>query len=348
MTINYHKLHAFFSRTLVVALMIMTAVSANAFNMSHYSDTSRLATGKWVKIEVSQSGIYQITSSDASKWGFNDLSRVRVFGYGGSQLSETLNEENFIDDLPQVPVLRSGDRILFYAYGPLTWNWSSTNNIYLQSQHPYATKGYYFVTDDSSYSDLSPTTSQPALSGSVVTSFNERLFHEEELINPGETGRVLLGEDFLTNNSQSFKFTLDGMVDGTTVNVFTRFAAKTLNTSSSVSFKYNGNNLAGTHYIDGITSDANHYHYNVVTALKQFTLNGTKDLTYTVTYTPGGTLNLARLDYITVNYERNLDLNGKSSLAFGLASLNDSQYELSGVSSNTHVWDVTSKTTLLT
>ena len=343
MTINYHKFHAFFSRALVVAVMICAAVSANAFDKSYYCDTSRLATGKWVKIEVSQSGIYQITSSDASKWGLGDLSRVRVFGYGGAQLSEILNEESFIDDLPQVPVFRTGDRILFYAAGPLTWTWSTTSKMWVQSQHPYATKGYYFVTDDSSYSDMTPTISQPELSGSVVTSFTERLYHEEELVNPGETGRNLLGEDFLSNNSQAFKFTLDGLEDGSTVSVLTRFGAKTLNQGSSVSFKYNGTNLAGTHEITGITNEANHYHYNVVAPIKQFALSGTKELTYTVNYTPGGTLNLARLDYITVNYKRPLDLSGKNSLAFGLASLEASQYELSGVSSNTHVWDVTSK-----
>ena len=314
---------------------------AMAFDMSHYSDSSRLAGGKWVKVAIPESGIYQITASDASKWGFNDLSSLRVYGFGGAQINDTLRS-TIPDDLPLVPVLRTDDRILFYAQGPLTWKWSSGNFLYLQRQHPYSTQGYYFITADNSTAELSPQKSFTPPTGEVQNTFDERIFHEEELLNPGETGTTLLGEDFTSNNSQSFKFTLDGLVDGTTVRVLTRFCAKTLFSSSSVSFKYNGNNIAGSSNIAGITaSDPNHYHYNVASANKSFNLSGTKDLTYTVTYTPGGTVNLARLDYITVGYKRALDLAGKSSLAFGLKSNTDTQYELSGIGSSTHVWDVT-------
>lgn len=342
MTVNYNKHINSFTRAALLAIMLLTqTLIANAFDMSHYCDTSRLATGKWVKIAVKESGIYQITASDASKWGLGDLSQVKVFGYGGIQINDTL-KTSIPDDLPQVPVIRVGDRILFYAQGPTRWKWSGLQMMYVQSQHPYATQGYYFVTDDSSYYDLTPSSSETTASGTVVNKFIERMYHEEELINPGETGRVLLGEDFTGNNSQSFKFTLDGLIDGSTVKALTRFGAKTLNANSSVSFKYNGNNLAGSNSIEKVSSkEPNHYHYNVATALRTFELSGTKDLTYTVSYTPGGTVNLARLDYITLAYERTLDLSGKSSLPFAIQGDKASQYELSGASSNTRVWDIT-------
>ena len=187
MTKHYHKTLQSLSRTVAALLLLAMAVNAHAFDMTHYADTSRLATGRWVKVAVSESGIYQITASDASKWGFSDLSRVRVFGYGGEQLNDTLRVNNFIDDLPQVPVLRSGDRLLFYAQGPLSWLWSRSYAIYKQRQHPYATQGYYFITDDSRYQDLSPATVSTPVQGSVVTTFRERMMHEQELINPGET-----------------------------------------------------------------------------------------------------------------------------------------------------------------
>lgn len=343
----YNKLHepklTIANRLLVVACLLCSALIAHGFDMSHYCDTSRLAKGKWVKVAVEESGIYQITAADASKWGLGDLSRVRVYGYGGAPLSESLRAELLPDDLPQVPVLRLADRILFYGQGPTTWKWSTQYFGYLQTQHPYSTQGYYFITDSSTDADLAPVIIDSQPTGPIVSSFTERLFHEQELINPGETGRVLLGEDFTSTTSQSFKFNLEGLVDGSEVYVITRFAAKTLNKASSVSFKYNGNNIAGTHNIDGITaSDPNHYHYNAIVARKKFNLSGTKDLTFTVAYTPGGTVNLARLDYITVNYERSLDLSGKSSMIFGMNN-DGNQLELSGASTATHVWDVTSK-----
>lgn len=348
MTKHYHKFSYFKKKSLarILSLMILTgmAMSAHAFSLSHYCDTSRLATGKWVKVAVSESGIYQITTSDASKWGFNDLSRVRIFGYGGEQLSDTLRADQFIDDLPQVPVFRNGDRILFYAQGPLSWYWSNSYQMYKQRQHPYSTQGYYFITDESGIDDITPSKSAITPQGDVENFFVERLFHEQELVNPGETGRVLLGEDFMTSNSQSFKFTLDGLVDGSTVDVLSRFAAKTLGSSSGVSFKYNGNNIAGVRNIPNVESkDQNHYHYNAVSDHKKFELNGTKDLTYSVTYSPGGTVHMARLDFLTVNYKRLLDMTGKNSMIFGLQSKAATQYELSGVTANTHVWDLSKK-----
>ena len=218
-------------------------------------------------------------------------------------------------------MFRNGDRILFYAQGPLSWYWSNSYQMYKQRQHPYSTQGYYFITDESGIDDLTPSKSAITPQGDVENFFVERLFHEQELVNPGETGRVLLGEDFMTSNSQSFKFTLDGLVDGSTVDVLSRFAAKTLGSSSYVSFKYNGNNIAGVRNIPNVESkDQNHYHYNAVSDHKKFELNGTKDLTYSVTYSPGGTVHMARLDFLTVNYKRLLDMTGKNSMIFGLQS----------------------------
>ena len=340
MTIKYHKYLTYITHAVMLAILLLAeAVSVHAFDLSHYSDTSKLATGKWVKIAVNESGIYQITASDASRWGFSDLSRVKVFGYGAMQLSETLTPD-LPDDLPQVPVVRTGDRILFYAQGPLKWEYNV--NKYLQIQHPYATRGYYFVTDDDRYADKQPTQSQVAANGTVVNTIIGRLYHEEELVNPGETGRRLLGEDFSVNKSQSFSFNLPGLVDGSKVNVYTRFAAKTIGGKTSISFKYNGNNIAGSNDIPAVDqTDHNHHHYNAILTSRSFNLSGTKDLTYTVTCDPKGTLFLVRLDYITVNYERSLDLLGDSELLFGLEFNRSAQYELSGASSGTHVWDVT-------
>ena len=55
-----------------LALLVLLAMAwtpvAMAFDMSHYADTSKLATGKWVKVAIDHSGIYQITASDASRW----------------------------------------------------------------------------------------------------------------------------------------------------------------------------------------------------------------------------------------------------------------------------------------
>ena len=190
---------------------------------SYYAETSKLASGKWVKIAVKESGIYQITADDIRKWGLgSDLSQIHVFGYGGAPLSETMLGDNYADDLPQMPIVRTGDRILFYAQGPVTWHHFSTFE-QVQVHNPYANSGFYFVTNDSRFNDveIKKATNEPH--GTVVTTYIERLYHEQDLVNPGETGRRYLGESFTSSKKQSFKFDLNGLVDGGTVRVMTMF-----------------------------------------------------------------------------------------------------------------------------
>ena len=107
-----------------------------AFEADHYAQQSRLASGRWVKISVAESGIYRITSADARRWGFNDISRLRVYGYGGARISESLTKANYVDDLPQVAVSRSNDVIYFYGVGTMKWLVDNRGMKYRQEQHP--------------------------------------------------------------------------------------------------------------------------------------------------------------------------------------------------------------------
>ena len=50
-----------FQLACVAILAIFSASYASAFNTSIYATTSKLATGKWVKITIPESGMYEIT-----------------------------------------------------------------------------------------------------------------------------------------------------------------------------------------------------------------------------------------------------------------------------------------------
>ena len=49
-----------------------------------YASTSKMASGRWYKIKVTQSGIYKLTYSQLVEMGFSNFSSIGVFGYGGS------------------------------------------------------------------------------------------------------------------------------------------------------------------------------------------------------------------------------------------------------------------------
>ncbi len=338
------KLLKYFARMAVCTLLLAAyTVPVQALNKEFYADNSKLATGKWVKIAVKESGIYQITAEDIRSWGLgSDLSQIHVFGYGGKPLSQTM-DGNYADDLPQIPVVRTNNQILFYGQGPTTWSKLSKTMVHVQTQNPYSEYGAYLVTNDSRFSDIDvkKATNNPA-SGDPVTTFTGRLYHEQDIINPGDTGRKFLGENFASTRNQTFKFQLEDRVTGEPIYVYTVFGAKTANAGSTVACSYNGTQIPVTSgdMIDK-SDDLSHTHYKESGSLKVINLDGTNDLSYTLDFSSSGTVYLARLDYITVNYQRQLRLNN-GSLAFGYNEASSGNcYRLSGAGSATHVWDVT-------
>lgn len=324
-----------------VLVMACCAFTVNALDKSFYAESSVLASGKWVKIAVVESGVYQITVDDIRSWGLgSDLSQIHVFGYGGKQLSEKMLGDNYADDLPQVPIVRTGDRILFYAQSHISWRHHTTVFDHLQVQHPYANSGSYLVTNDSRFTDIAIDKASNAPKGEAVTTYIERLFHEQEIINPGETGRIFLGEDFKSNKRQTFKFDLDGLVSGSTIKSMNSFGAFVKEANVTLNHSYNGKALPGDQ-IKAIVNEGHTHYVSNYNSLKTFTLEGTNELNYTIEFSCMGSVKLARLDYITVNYERQLALrNGR--LAFGLDKGDpDKCYRVTGCGSATHVWDVT-------
>lgn len=327
---------------LAVITLITCPLELKALDSDLFATESALSSGTWVKIKVTETGIHSITQSDIAKWGFTDINAIRVFGYGGAPLSEQLTS-SLIDDLPQIPVLRtSSGNILFYAQSAESWTYNSSGSLtYSQVQHPYAEAGYYFITD-SDYTDLLLTdlisTITDGASSNITSTFIERLYYEQELYSIGETGRLLLGEDFKYSTSQSFNFDLEGYIDGSEVAVKTAFGAKITGGTGSLSYQQNGTNLSSTTSISASTSD--YEHIKMVSSTQSFTPSS-QSLSYTIDFSYSGTLTAARLDYITVNYWRNLELTD-SQLAFNFyLSSTNSIFQISNVDTNTALWDVT-------
>ena len=327
-------------RALATVVLLMASHSAaRAFDADTYASESKLASGRWVKISVDRSGLYAISQSDLSKWGFSDINKVKIYGYGGAPLAESLRREDIIDDLPALPVVRSGNRIIFYAQGHITKELNS-KGVFVPVQHPYANAAYYFVTENDS-DDAAFATSETAVnpSAEVVTSFTDMTFHEVESSSAGETGRQLLGEDFKYNSSQSFKFDIPGYIAGSTIRAYTAFACST-SASANLTFKYNGTQLANGEG-DIISPIVNSYQLMRLNySLKEFQLNDASNFTYTIGLGYSGTLKLANLDYIAVNYPRSIAL-ANGSLLFNHSANTATTIVVSGANADTHIWDIT-------
>ena len=224
---TYMRKFRFISFLAIATACVALSQSAMAFSISHYATNSKLATGKWVKIKVTNTGVHEITAEELSAMGFSNISNVRIYGSGGQLISEVLNGDA-PDDLVKVPVWRNANKICFYAKGPLKFKLDDSRTSkprYSRTINPYSTAGYYFLCEgdgDDATRKVTPTETGENARGTSLDYF----YHEKEETSVGYTGKALLGERI--NENTTFDFKMPGRVEGTafTVNpcVATRIA----------------------------------------------------------------------------------------------------------------------------
>ena len=152
---KYQKLVSFMLKvkgsSLSKRLLRVQAQRRAAAASDRYAENSVLSTGSWAKIRIPATGIYQLTSDLVRRAGFSDLSKVKLYGYGGGLQPEAIDGAYLAatDDLKEVPTYNVDGRKLFYGIGPVTWNESHT-----RVRNPYSNYGYYFLTED----DQAPAT----------------------------------------------------------------------------------------------------------------------------------------------------------------------------------------------
>ena len=124
----------------------VSAIAQSETPDTRYASHSVLAEGRWVKIRIPETGLYQITDSVAQQAGFTDAAHVSVWGYGGALQPDLLSESYLIstDDLKEQPSFYYNGRRLFYGVGPV--NWTSTGSD-PRIRNYYSSYGYYFLTD---------------------------------------------------------------------------------------------------------------------------------------------------------------------------------------------------------
>jgi len=324
-------------RLLSAILLLMVAASPAAiygFTPDTYAPSSVLAEGRWVKISVSETGMYLISNADLRSWGFKDPSAVRIYGYGGKRIPDHFTRSSYVDDLPLVQSAVTARGVVFYGVGIDTRiDVPGTENYHYRSQNPYSRAGYYFLSETGAPMREMPSEGREP-GRNVATSFIEGLFHETDLTSPMQSGHLLLGEDFRYNRSQDFSFKLTGRVEGTPVWMQTDFYASA-STSTPLSFKANGESLPQNNRdkCDGVSEGG-----DTCRVRKTFVPKG-ESLVLGIEARVSGGASVASLDNISIAYERELRMPASQPLLFtipkGLSPL------LAGADDKTVIWDVT-------
>lgn len=327
----------------VVVLAVSPWVASPAYDLSTYAESSALAKGRWVKISVDKTGLYILSNSTLRSMGFSDPSRVRIHGYGGRRIDDIMSASTFIDDLPQTPCAFTDAGIVFYALGPDEWVRSTNTSYYHIESNPYSLAGYYFVTesDDEAVTVSNTTGESGAGSYTPATTSQGRTHYERDLTMATEAGPLTVGEDFRFTPTRKFNFSMPGRVENTTLWLECQFVSRHVGIPSQLTFKADGNDVPAVS-TDRIaaTSDSHYVHASIGTTRHSFIpkLDMPERMELTVTHSCEGVVHQANLDYITINYTRDLTLPAEGFLEFWA---NSSALSLGGVTNETVVWDVT-------
>ena len=320
-------------RILCALLFVFGLLTSAWADGSRYASESVLSSGKWVKIQVAEDGIYKLTAADLKKMGFSNLDKVAVYGYGGWPLDEDFST-TYIDDVPEVAVWRNADYLLFYGKGPRKWEYSSSDKSFIHTNNPYSNYGYYFVTEK----ETAGRTMEKAVSADgatlQVTTFDDYVLHEEELVSVNSSGRELYGESFTSTLSRDFTISVPGITDD--------------EGKATLSFISRGNgtitmNVDGNSVISGSVSVPSD-EYEVARELyraRAWTADKGETVKVNIGYSTTGHKNV-HLNYFRLQMKRQLKVYDPYTFFRSLSARgNASRFVIQGADAGTLVFDVT-------
>ena len=326
---SYYAISSFKS---VISSESALLASPSPVSNSRYTRTSMLSSGKWVKIRVKESGVYKISSRMLRSMGFNDPQAVRLFGYGGAVLPET-NLHNLTDDLPEQPLWLVGNDLLFYAQGPV--GWKRTTKGFEQSVNTYSDYGYYFLTDrndgDKAQFGTMKTDTVP---GTLVDKYPDVALYDPDEFSWYRSGRRMFeGYDYSTGSGRSYKFNITG-IDGDSVLMNIGFSTVS-STKSQLTVYVNGTET-GVINIGALGSQE-------VATVKESSLlsrGAFKDETQVrLVYNAGSGVN-AHLDYIRLNFIRDLALYGSSTVFHATGTVRNVSFKIKDSNADVVVWRI--------
>ncbi len=328
-----------------VVMMFIGTSYASSFNVSSYTTQSKLSKGKWVKISIPESGIYEITYDELREMGFNDPSSVRLYGRGGYRISEVMTGKP-TDDLLPVAVVRANDKICFYGNGPVRYslaNYTTTPH-FTREFNPYSQVGCYFLTDEGGTEKQVSYKTQVNVTNYVdKTSSLGFIHHEKEMSSISNSGKDLLGENFV-NGSLKIDFDLPRIADSTIV-VHTTIAAYPNSVAYAKAVVHSDGASDTTAYTASssrIYAPTVHVLYNYASPYGQLKLSHPSEhCQFEPMVTCESTVDFSRLDYFIVTYTHDNVLNEEDGnqmiMAYAKPKGNE-RYMLPGASSSTMVW----------
>ncbi|GAB3565153.1 type IX secretion system sortase PorU [Spirosoma luteolum] len=199
---------------------------------------SVLRTGTWLKIGVTESGVYQIDQATLARLSpalaSADPRLLRLYGNGGGMLPQANNSLR-VSDLTENAILVNGetdgrldpgDALVFFGQSPHVIQYDSIARRYTHQTNVYSDTTFYFLTVGTTAGRRVIDQAAGATAATpTVTTFTDYQFHELDTQklpslapNPSlQSGREWLGEFMSLDTTLTITFDTPGLVAGSSV-----------------------------------------------------------------------------------------------------------------------------------
>jgi hypothetical protein len=319
---------------------------------------SKLSTGTWHKLRISESGMYKITADYFENHNIGDapasINSIRILANDQAQLpprfaearTNDLQERAFkLVDADNDGLFNNNDYLLFFAFGPNEWEYNESENRYDYKINIYRDYNYVFLSVDAGNSKTLSTANSPANPNQTVTQFDDFDAVEEDLVNLVGTGRQWYGDVFEFTLSYNYNFSFPNIVVSEPVKLHVDAVGRASTGGTAINTRY-GNQVVLTNSIGPYATSGNYPPFversdnrTTFTALGD---NLTLNLTYDNAANPTG---VAWLDKIELNVRRALDFNGAgNTLRFRDSRSrnpgNVVEFEIANAPSDITVWQI--------
>ncbi len=311
-----------------------------------------LSSGEWIKLSIKKTGVYKLGYDELAAV-FSDPSSPRVFGNGGKMLplmnaeprDSGLVENHIWIEKGGDGIFNSGDYILFYCEGPVSWSYSSTDSMFLHSLHLYDEASYYFVSSGNAPPEIIDNAVAPASSPDrLIDSYDHYMMHEKETQNLIRSGRQWF-EPLPPSMNTNISFPAGSIVAGSAGKIKTRVAARA-GSSSGFEIRIN-NQLISSIEVSPVVMSAytSDYARTGTETAVFYPGGGNLDLEIQPTnINPGGSA--FWLDRIDINLRKELIYEGEQLLFRDINSVGPAlagEFHLKHNQNDLLIWDITNK-----
>ncbi len=318
-----------------------------------YAANSLLKNGDWFKIKVKTAGVFKLTYGQLKSIGLTQPENVRLYSYGGRQLPY-LNSDEGYDDLLEIPIkmvkgsdgsFNEGDYIIFFAEGPITWDYNAGLDMFIHSKHNFSNYIYLFISDAMGAGGLkiAEIDNGDINTDYTTTSFDSYKHYEEDNYNLIKSGRTWYSEKYSPGSSETFDFAFPNIISAEKAKVYISVAGRKKTESQTCYFGVSDNNteLGKIEITKSYGKYVYAYGYNRIFDIA----NPSTSINLKLSFVGVSSDMMGYLDFVCVNTREKLKMHG-SQFTFRdkFTNKKNTKFDIDNTGKTITIWNITDAT----